>query len=113
MSLTHRITSAFFTALPGFYFFYQAVYVTSPSEYYWKTDIVVVSVLLGSSLLFGFGLPPVLHLCRLRVPWAWIMVSGILAVLLAFFVLTFLNATPLCIGQDNGDGNNDLGMCMG
>ena len=32
---------------------------------------------------------------------------------LALFAMTLLNATPLCVGQDNGDGNNNLGMCMG
>jgi hypothetical protein len=26
--------------------------------------------------------------------------------------MAMLNATPLCVGQDNGDGNNDFSMCM-
>lgn len=41
------------------------------------------------------------------------MLAGILGMILALLVMTALNATPLCVGQDNGDGNNDLGMCMG
>ena len=109
MSFTQRITSAFFTSLPSLFFFYQAVFATSSGEYYWKTDVVVVSVLLGSSLLFGFVLP---FLLRFRALWTSIMVAGILAVFLALLVMAALNATPLCVGQDNGDGNNDFGMCM-
>ena len=39
-----------------------------------------------------------------------------LAVTLAWFfsllVLMALDLTPLCVGQDNGDGNNDLPMCI-
>src|SRR5215510_12919041 len=112
MSTLVRLISAFFTSLPSVFFFYQAVFVTPPSEYYWKTDVVVVSALLGGSLSFGFVLPSVFRLFRLRAPWIWIMASGILAVLLALLVMTALNATPLCVGQDNGDGNNDFGMCM-
>jgi hypothetical protein len=26
-------------------------------------------------------------------------------------ILGLLSLTPLCIGQDNGDGSNDLGLC--
>jgi hypothetical protein len=38
---------------------------------------------------------------------------GLLALALALFTMTLLNATPLCVGQDNGDGNNDFSQCMG
>lgn len=113
MSFTQRITSAFFSALPGSFFFYQVVFVIPPSEYYWKTDVVVGSVLLGSSLFFGFVLPALFSRIRLRTLWASIMASGILAMALALLVMTALNATSLCVGRDNGDGNNDFGMCMG
>jgi hypothetical protein len=30
----------------------------------------------------------------------------------ATLALTVLNLTPLCIGQDNGDGSNDLALCI-
>jgi hypothetical protein len=108
MSFIRRITSSFFTALPGALFFVAAI--TSEymhTEYYWKTILITVSVLLGASVFFGFMLPP-----GLRLKWPWIMAAGLLALVLALFAMTVLNATPLCVGQDNGDGNNDLGQCM-
>jgi hypothetical protein len=113
MSNPHRITSSFFTALPSLYFFIQAVFLTSRAEYYWKTDVVVASVLLVSSLLLGFVLPLVFQLFRIRAAWVSILTGGLLAMGFALFAMTLLNATPLCVGQDSGDGNNDLGMCMG
>jgi hypothetical protein len=33
---------------------------------------------------------------------AWVMALAVLAV---------LSMTPLCVGRDNGDGNNDIGLC--
>lgn len=113
MSDTKRIASSFFTALPATYFFVHAVFLTEPTEYYWKTDVVVASVLLVGSLSLGFVLPLVLQLFHVRAPWISIAVGGILALGLALFAMTLLNTTPVCVGQDNGDGNNNLGMCMG
>lgn len=75
--------------------------------------MVVASVLLVSSLLLGFVLPLVLQLFHLYAPWVSILVGGVLAMAFALFAMTLMNATPLCVGQDNGDGSNDLGMCMG
>ena len=109
MSFIRRITSAFCTALPGALFFAAAI--TSENmhtDYYGKTILITVSVLLGVSVLFGFMLPS-----GLRLKWLWIIVAGLLALALALFTMTLLNATPLCVGQDNGDGNNDFGQCMG
>jgi len=109
MSISTRISTSFFTALPGALFF--AVVVTSKGmrrEYFWISILAGVSVLLGSSLLFGFILPP-----KFRPKWFWIMVAGFTAMVCALFVTAVLDATPLCVGQNNGDGNNDLGRCMG
>ena len=112
MSFIQRITTAVFTALPSTLFFATAL-STTYAGYYWKTNLMVASALLGGSLIFGFSLPPVFRQFRLRQPWMWSIAAGILAMLLALFVMTALNATPLCVGQDNGDGKNDFGMCMG
>ncbi len=112
MSHTNRITSALFTALPSIYFLYQAIFGIRSYEYFWKTYMVVASVLLGASLFFGFVLPPIFRLFHISAPWAPIVVGGLLAWLISMFVLILLNATTMCVGQDNGDGNNDLGMCM-
>jgi len=48
---------------------------------------------------------------RLNHPWLWILVQGLLAWAMTLFVLGLLNLTPLCVGQDNGDGNNDFALC--
>jgi len=109
MSFTTRITSAFFTALPSALYF--ALVITSEGmrqEYFWVSILAGVSVLFGGSLLFGFIIPP-----RFRPKWFWIMAAGFVAMLLALFATAVLDATPLCVGQDNGDGNNSFGRCMG
>lgn len=109
MSFTSRITMAFFTALPGGLFF--GAVITSENmhtDYYWKTILITVSVLLGASIFCGFIFPP-----GLRLKWLWIIGADLLALALALITMTLLNATPLCVGQDNGDGNNDFGQCMG
>lgn len=109
MSISTRISTSFFTALPGALFF--ALVITSEGmrrEYFWVSILTGVSVLLGSSVFFGFILPT-----RFRPKWFWIIAAGFLAMALALITITVLNATPLCVGQDNGDGNNNFGMCMG
>lgn len=105
MSTRTRTTTAIFTALPGaFYFVHIISDGRSYTEYYWRTYFATAAVLLGASLFFGFLLPP-----RIRRAWMWMLAAGSAALV----VLTALHATPLCIGQDNGDGINDLSLCMG
>jgi hypothetical protein len=109
MSFIKRVTSAFFTALPSALYF--ALVITSEGmrdEYYWISILAGASVLFGSAIVFGFVLP-----IGLRPKWFWIMAAGFAAMVCALFVTAVLDATPLCVGQNNGDGNNDLGRCMG
>jgi hypothetical protein len=110
MNIIRRTTLALFSALPAGLFF---ILVTMSSEsmsreYYWISILAGVIVLLGGALLFGFAAPP-----GFGPRWVWIIVAGFGAMLCALFAIAFLNATPLCVGQDNGDGNNSFGMCMG
>ncbi|MCQ3937373.1 MAG: hypothetical protein DPW18_10040 [Chloroflexi bacterium] len=112
MSTSSRLISAFFTILPGSFFF--VLFLTSGwlgREYWWGTYLAAFIVLLFSGLFFGSALPNLFQKLGLRHPWVWILAQGILAWTAAFFALTILNLTPLCVGQNNGDGNNDLGMC--
>lgn len=108
MSITNRISTAFFTALPGSLFVVLVISSNMYREYFWSSILTGVSVLFGSALLLGFVQSP-----QLRPKWVWIITAGFAAMVLALLVITVLNATPLCVGQDNGDGNNSLGMCMG
>jgi hypothetical protein len=59
-----------------------------------------------------FFFPPFFPQSFKRHPGLWIFGQGLLAWMAAFFVLGILNITPMCVGQDNGDGNNDLVMCV-
>lgn len=109
MLFVKRSLSAFFTALPGSLFFFAVVVSDSMrQEYYWISILAGTSVLFGSAIVFGFVLPT-----GLRPKWFWIMAAGFAAMVCALFVTAVLDATPLCVGQNNGDGNNDLGRCMG
>ena len=108
MSIGRRITTAFFTALPALFFFVPAISIESMRrEYYWISILVGASVLFGSALVLGFFQP-----VWLRPKWFWIMAAGFAAMVCALFVIAILNATPLCVGQNNGDGNSSFGMCM-
>lgn len=109
MSFIRRTTTAFFTALPALFFFLPVVTMESMRrEYYWISILAGVSVLLGSSLFLGFSQPT-----WLRPKWFWIIASGFVAMTASLLMIAVVNATPLCVGQDNGDGNNSFGMCMG
>lgn len=109
MSFIKRSLSAFFTALPGSLFFFAVVVSHSMrQEYFWISILAGASVLFGSAIIVGFVLPT-----RLRPKWFWIMAAGFAAMVCALFVTAVLDATPLCVGQNNGDGNNSFGMCMG
>ena len=113
MSISHRLVSAIFTALPGLFFlifFLQTDWLGR--DYWWGTYLTVLSILLSCSLMFGFVFPPVFQALKMPRPWVWILLQGLLAWGIALVVLGFLNMTPLCVGQNNGDGNNDLGMCV-
>ena len=108
MPIGRRITTAFFTALPALFFFVPVVSIESMRhEYYWISILVGASVLFGSALVLGFFQP-----VWLRPKWFWIMAAGFTAMVCALFVIAILNATPLCVGQNNGDGNSSFGMCM-
>ena len=112
MSAMSRFISSFFTVLPTLFFF--ILFLRSGwlgREYWWGTYLTVLIVLFISSMFFGFALPTLFQKLRLRHPWIWILVQGLLAWTLALFVLGLLNLTPLCVGQNNGDGNNDFALC--
>jgi len=113
MSTSSRLVSAFFTALPGLLFL--ILFLSSGwfgRDYWWGTYTAVLIVLFINSLLFGFALPTMFQKLKIRHAWLWIFIQGLLAWVISLAVLGLLNLTPLCIGQNNGDGNNDLGMCV-
>ena len=109
MSAIRRILRTFFSALPAAVYFILAVTDDGMrGEYYQPVIIAAVTILFGSALLLGAFQPGWLF-----PKWFWILAVGLVSMLLTLFTTVVLNATPLCVGQNNGDGNNDLERCMG
>ncbi len=69
-------------------------------------------IYLVASLALGFIVPYLDSRHWKRHSILWISGQEVVAWMLAILALTVLNLTPLCIGQDNGDGINDLALCM-
>jgi hypothetical protein len=40
-----------------------------------------------------------------------LFISALFAWAIGLFVWQIINSTPLCVGQNNGDGINDIGHC--
>jgi hypothetical protein len=113
MSISNRLIAMAFSALPGFFFL--ALFFAASlfgMDYWWGTYLTVLIALVIGGLYFGFALPNILQGSRLNQPWMWITASGLIAWALAFLLLGILNLTPLCVGQDNGDGRNDISLCV-
>jgi hypothetical protein len=112
MMLAVRILSGAFVSLPAV-LVGACAHSLVGDEYYRPTYLVVCAVFLVASFGLGFLLSPHPHETRFLRGWTRLFVAGTLAWILALTALGTLNLTPLCVGQDNGDGFNSLGMCMG
>lgn len=111
MSLFLRFTSGFVTAIPASVF-WILFYQFTGSEYFWKTYVIICTAFLATSLLFGFFFPAIIPADWKRHPIPWSLGQGFLAWLVAVLALGLVNLTPLCVGQDNGDGRNDIAHCI-
>ena len=111
MSAFIRFYSALVTALPA-----TALWIliskTMAGEYFGKTYLIVSGIFLAVSFAFGFSIPALAPAHWKRHPSLWIFGQGVLAWLMAVLVLAVLNFSPLCIGQENGDGTNNIAQCM-
>jgi hypothetical protein len=111
MPIISRILSSLFTAIPATLWLVMLTFVNR-GEYFWIVYLMVCIAFITISLLLGFIAPPLLIKTPLHRPWTWIFIQGGAAWLGAIIVLGLLNLTPLCVGQDNGDGNNNLALCI-
>ena len=111
MSLLIRLLSGFFTVLPAAAWG-LLIYLSADHDYYWKVYYAVAAVFLLASFLLGLFLPGLVPGHWQRHPWLWLFGQGLLAWLIAVLALGLLNLTPLCVGQDNGDGHNGFGLCV-
>ncbi|RPH56499.1 MAG: hypothetical protein EHM81_13070 [Chloroflexi bacterium] len=111
MSLLMRLSSALVTSLPALVFG-ALTYISVSNDYYWPAYILTSGAFLVVSFLSGFFVPGLAPGHWRRHPGLWLFGQGMLAWLAAELVFALANFSPLCVGQDNGDGNNDLGLCM-
>jgi hypothetical protein len=111
MSPITRALSMLFTSLPSLVWL-TLNYLADRGDYFWITYQIVGFFFLAVSLFIGDLIPRLFPQAWIRRPGLWIAGQGALAWGFALVALALLNLTPLCIGQDNGDGFNDLGLCM-
>ena len=81
-------------------------------EYYWLVYRIAAGFQLGISVMIGLFTAAFLRPLWSRRPGRWIFLTGSLAWLAALTLMALLDLTPLCVGQNNGDGNNDLTRCI-
>ncbi len=106
-----RVISTLFTSIPAALWL-TLVILAKGNDYYWPVYIVTCGIFLAASLAIGFLGPTLFPQSFMRLPGLFIFGQGLLAWMAAFLVLGLLNLTPLCVGQNNGDGNNDLALCI-
>ena len=110
MSIFLRLYSGLVTALPAA-ISWMLVSISAGGEYFWKAYFLVCAVFLAASFALGFFIPALSPALWKRQPGLWLLGQGMLAWLLALLALWIINLTPLCVGQDNGDGNNNVALC--
>jgi len=111
MSIILLFFSGFVTALPATVF-WILISTSAGCDYFWKSYFIVCGVFLAVSFALGFFIPALAPKYWKRHPSPWLFGQGLLAWLVAILALGLVNLTPLCVGQENGDGNNDLVLCV-
>jgi hypothetical protein len=111
VSFQIRLLSCVMTTIPALVYWYL-ISMLAGSDYFWKTYLIVGEIFLAISMAIGFIFPSLILERWKRHPVLWLFIQGMLAWTATVIALAFFNLTPLCIGQNNGDGNNDLILCM-
>ena len=111
MPIFLRFFSGFVIALPASVF-WILISQSSGSEYFWKTYLIINTAFLATSFQFGFFFPAIVPAHWKRHPIPWSLGLGLLAWMVAMLALGLVNLTPLCVGQDNGDGRNNIALCI-
>lgn len=106
-----RILSGLATAFPASVYWILIVSL-SGGDYFWKPYFLVSTIFLLISSATGYSMPALAGAGWIRCPTVWILAQGWLSWLAALVLLWAVNLTPLCIGQVNGDGRNDLALCL-
>jgi hypothetical protein len=106
-----RILYLLFTILPAL-FWLILLSENYGSYYYWRIYRLSALFLVAFCLVLGLFSAIFLRPLWSRHPGRWLFLTGSLAWLAALGFMGLLDLTPLCVGQNNGDGNNDLVQCI-
>jgi hypothetical protein len=106
-----RILYSFFATLPAL-FWLVLLSDDLGSYYYWRIYRLAAIFLVAFCLVLGLFSAVCLRPLWSRRPGWWLFLTGSLAWLAALGFMGLLHLTPLCVGQNNGDGNNDLIQCV-
>jgi hypothetical protein len=98
-----RWLSTLFTSIPAALWMLLVI-LSKGNDYYRPVYVVTCGVFLAVSLAIGFLGPTFFPQAFKRRPGLWIFGQGLLAWMAAILVPGLLNVTPLCVGQDNGNG---------
>jgi hypothetical protein len=93
-----------------FWFFIQLI---AHAEYYFIAYASMALVYLAGSFLSAITI--VYRISHEESPkniTGNLFKASTTAWLVSLLTLTILNLTPLCVGQDNGDGSNDVKLCV-
>jgi hypothetical protein len=86
---------------------------TFRNEYFYSSYLIAGLVFWSASILLSSPLARIRwFMASRRRTVLFYYLAMTLAWLLALGVMVGLSLTPLCIGQDNGDGTNSLPMCV-
>ena len=111
MSIFLHLFSGFVTMLPAA-LLGMLISISAGSEYFWNSYFIVSGAFLVVSFVLGFFMPALAPTHWKHHPSLWFFSQGLLAWIVAILALGLANLTPLCVGQDNGDGNNNFTLCM-
>jgi hypothetical protein len=104
--MTRRIIFMVLVSLPAMLFGGCSI-TQFQGEYFWLSYVIASLAYFASGIFLALALP------EFGRAWLRIFVIGGLAWGCAALVIGLTSLTPLCIGQDNGDGINNLGLCVG
>ena len=93
--------------------FLTFVVLTTKSEYYFPSYSTMGLVFFAASFLSGTFVSYRFanKVSRGRIIF-YLFLGLAISWLISLLILATLSLTPLCVGQDNGDGNNDLTLCV-
>lgn len=99
-------------ALPAL-FFLTYILLSFKNEYYYPTYLAMglfffAASFLSSTIITHRFINKVSH----RRLAFFLFLGSAIAWIISLVILGFLSLTPLCIGQDNGDGSNDIFHCI-